>query len=290
MRQQHWTPLADPEGQALPAPTAYRVSFPPLVIQRACPVDGYMASFQSKIELQRHFCHQHTTATLCILEEGPYPLPQCDLCRMHVTPLALRNGHQATRLCWTGNARKAKCELLEQNFHANTHVFCIYGELLQAVQQFRYLGRPITSSDDDWMAVHQNLSQVQQWWGYLNCVLTWDRASPWVSGMFYKATVQAILLYSLETWTIIQAMLKALQGFHNRVKHRIASMMATHNPQTNQWEYPLIEDARQAAGVFFIDYYLAVHQQSFVDAMATSPIRPLNEDTNRAAGLPSCLY
>ena len=41
-------------------------------------------------------------------------------------------------------------------------------------------------------------------------------ASPWMFGMFYKATVQAVLLYGSETWSLFPSSLKRLEGFHIR--------------------------------------------------------------------------
>ena len=42
------------------------------------------------------------------------------------------------------------------------------------------------------------------WKGLQSCrILTRDGATPMVSGMFYKAVVQSILLFGLETWVLI---------------------------------------------------------------------------------------
>ena len=39
--------------------------------------------------------------------------------------------------------------------------------------------------------------------------------------MFYKAVVQMVLLYGIESWVVMQAMLKVTKGFHYQVTQRI---------------------------------------------------------------------
>jgi hypothetical protein len=39
---------------------------------------------------------------------------------------------------------------------AREQVFCVNGVPLQWVDTFKYLGRPLASTDDDWRAIHEN--------------------------------------------------------------------------------------------------------------------------------------
>ena len=41
-----------------------------------------------------------------------------------------------------------------------------------------------------------------------------DNATPRASGMFYKAIIQAVLLFGNETWNLIPIALKQLEGSH----------------------------------------------------------------------------
>jgi hypothetical protein len=101
--------------------------------------------------------------------------------------------------------------------------------------------------------------------------------------MFYKAIVQAILLYGCETWTITPAMMKALPGFHHRVARRIACRCSKLR-QDGSWDYPRIETARSIAGLYTIEHYVAVRQRSFVNKVATCPIFQLCEAVVRRTG------
>ena len=43
--------------------------------------------------------------------------------------------------------------------------FEAYGRRINSVQEFRYLGRVLTATDDDWPAVARNLSRARATWG-----------------------------------------------------------------------------------------------------------------------------
>jgi hypothetical protein len=45
-------------------------------------------------------------------------------------------------------------------------------------------------------------------------VLRSENATPWVAAKFYKAVVQAVLLYCSKTWNLTKAVLAQLKGFH----------------------------------------------------------------------------
>ena len=44
--------------------------------------------------------------------------------------------------------------------------------------------------------------------------------------MLYKVVVQMMLLYEVEIWVVIDAIMTVMEGFHHRVTHRIAGLMA----------------------------------------------------------------
>ena len=51
-------------------------------------------------------------------------------------------------------------------------------------------------------------------WGRLGTLLRRGGLEPRVLEMFYRAVVQAILLYELETWVLLAAMEKKVEGVH----------------------------------------------------------------------------
>ena len=76
----------------------------------------------------------------------------------------------------------------EREFHA-------YGKQMRAVTEFRYLGRVLTATDDDWPAVAGNIWKARVSWGRLARVLGREGADPKVSRSFYTAVTQQILIF-----------------------------------------------------------------------------------------------
>ena len=80
--------------------------------------------------------------------------------------------------------------------------FQAYGRPLETVAYFKYLGRIFTASDDDWPEVVDNLGKAQKIWACLLIILRREGASPRLSGMFFKAVVQAVLIFGEYTWVM----------------------------------------------------------------------------------------
>ena len=73
-----------------------------------------------------------------------------------------------------------------------------YSRPLTTVYYCNYLGRFFLAPDNDWSAVIWNLWRERQKWVYLSQVPGRDGADAWMSGVFYTAVVQVVLLYGLE--------------------------------------------------------------------------------------------
>ena len=88
------------------------------------------------------------------------------------------------------------------------HKFFAYGEELDWVEVFKYFGRLVTSNDDDdTQAVEGNLAKGRRCWARNSRVLRAENLSAQVNGMFFKVTVQAVLLYGIGTWYVAPATL-----------------------------------------------------------------------------------
>ena len=79
---------------------------------------------------------------------------------MLVTWRALNGHHKDTAMCRSGAERKRRRlaeaeirEITERDFEA-------YGEQLELVPRFTYLGRVMTAGDDDWPSVAGNLKKA----------------------------------------------------------------------------------------------------------------------------------
>ena len=66
------------------------------------------------------------------------------------------------------------------------------------VKSFKYLGMAMTASDNDWPAVVGNLRKDRKSWACTTRILGRERAIPRVFGVFFKAVLQAVLLFGSE--------------------------------------------------------------------------------------------
>jgi hypothetical protein len=79
--------------------------------------------------------------------------------------------------------------------------------------------------------------------------------------MFYKATVQAMLLYGSEMWILSPSSMKHLEGVHIRT----AWQMSDKRPEQNEdgsWTYPRLEDVLKAVSLKSIAQYVGVQCQT----------------------------
>ena len=80
------------------------------------------------------------------------------------------------------------------------------------VISFKYLGLGILEADDDCIVVVKNLSRESKVWSRMLRIISREGAALQVSGFFFKALVQAVLLFGSETWVFTPRMGKALGG------------------------------------------------------------------------------
>ena len=78
-----------------------------------------------------------------------------------------------------------------------------------------------------------------------------------MSGVFYKATVQAVPLYGSETWSLSPSSVKHLEGFHIHVAWRMTSNRPNRNVD-GSWMYRCSADVLNAAGLKTITHYMEV--------------------------------
>ena len=72
-------------------------------------------------------------------------------------------------------------------------------------------------------------------------------ADPNVSGHFYKAVSQAVLLFGAKTWVLTPWMEQALDRFQNRFARRITRSQPKRRGD-GSWAYPPLEEALGEAG------------------------------------------
>ena len=79
----------------------------------------------------------------------------------------------------------------------------------------------ITAGDDNWPSVVGNIQKASKSWGLLSRILSWDRADLKVSGHFFKAVTQAVLLFWEEMHVLTPRMERTLSSFQHRVARRL---------------------------------------------------------------------
>ena len=154
--RRQWSTLAARDG-----PWTFRMTFLAKGGLRNCPVEGCPGQVETRTEMLVHFLYRNVLNTVVILEGGKFPHPWCAQFDMLVPQRSLNGRHLATSQCARGAERKRRRfaeadtrEILERAFEA-------YGEPIQNVSEFRYLGRVLTAVDDDWIAVVGNLGKAR---------------------------------------------------------------------------------------------------------------------------------
>ncbi len=171
-----------------------------------------------------------------MLDEGV--LPWCEWCRIQTNPKVPDHWHLRTAFCAKGMLRCEQRETVMDSRRTLENWFLINGDETEQAELFQYIGRLLSQEDNNMRVVQKNMKKVQKCWNCISRVLRAEHASPCVCGMFYKAMVQAILLFGGETWNLKASLMKCLEGFHLRETWQ---MCHKHNPRRcldGTWTYP----------------------------------------------------
>ena len=164
--------------------------------------------------------HRNVQDTVVMLEEGNLPHTRCPRCDLQVPRKALNGRHLGTAQCKKGAERKRR-RLAETETRENSErAFHAYGKPMEAVLEFRCLGRLLTATDDYWPEVAGNIRKARVSWGRLARVLGREGADPKVSRSFYTAVTQQVLIFGAEPWVLTRKMYSDLDAFQGRVLMR----------------------------------------------------------------------
>jgi hypothetical protein len=203
--------------------------------------------------------------------EGSLPLPQCNRCGLQILYAAKNGGHYIAAMCKDGVARKVQYEAAERMHLALQQLFTAYGDELERVEVFKYLGRLLAYDNNDAPAVRGNIKKTRGIWARLSRTIRSENASPHVCGVFYKSTVQSILLFGSETWTLSPVSLKSLEGFHIRATWRMEGKWPMKLPD-GTWLYPKLAAVLDKVGLKTIAHYIGVQRQRIVSYIVNKPI------------------
>ena len=134
---------------------------------------------------------------------------------------ALNRRHVAATQC-TKRLEQKRQRLAEEEMRESVEMaFEAYGGPLVMVTPFKYLRHIWMASDKDWPVVVGNLYESQKIWARLSRIMRREGDSLRVLGVFFKAVVQALLLFGSETCVITPFIFRDLGGFQHRVARRI---------------------------------------------------------------------
>jgi hypothetical protein len=203
-----------------------------------------------------------------VLKEGKFR--RCRRCGMQVDPRYAR--HQYTKECWVGVERKKQWEAAVTLALALRQQFSVQGDVLEQVEVFKYLGRLLAQDDDDIQAIHAQLRKARATWARVGQVLRAENVPPWVVAKFYKAVVQAVLLYGNETWVLSTTALASLKGFHIRAAYRMAVRHKPWRGPRHGWIYPKSKDVLEECGMSTLAEYITVRRKTITVYVVTRPV------------------
>ena len=270
-RIQREAPSIEPEA----VPATYCISIPREPNSDiSCPVDGcvykVLGTRGGKTSLIcKHFQRRHRKDSLTI--EGEGLLPQCPLCGFFGKN-ALTERHRATLHCQRGAARLRRLNQTEESRQVVQNVsFSVDGSPIDRETQFKYLGRVLEDKDDDNHAIDRQLKRAKAKWARIGKILSVKTTDPRVRGYFYKAILQAVLLYGSESWVISDFKLKQLRSFHHRVARYITGR---HIKQLadGTYECPPTEEVLEEAGLYSLDTYIERRRNTIWTEIKNRPI------------------
>ena len=159
-------------------------------------------------------------------------------------------------------------------------MFTAYGIPLTPVSCFKYLGRILMASDDDWPAVVRN---ARRKWEGRTSVIGRKCVHACILGQIYFVVVQSVILYGSETWVMTPGTGRMLGGFH----HRVACRLTGRQPQQGRGDlrtYPPLEDAMSEAGLQEVDTYVSLFQNTVSQFIVTRLIMNLHLVAQRRPG------
>ena len=130
---------------------------------------------------------------------------------------------------------------------ATSRAFRPYQHTLKIVWSFKFLEIVLLAADDYCMVVIQYLTKAWAVWQRMSRILSWEGARPQVSGFFFKAGVQLLLLFGSDTWVVTPRMGQVIGGFQDQVAWQLTRRLKRKRSY-GRWEYSSAEAEREEGG------------------------------------------
>ena len=106
---------------------------------------------------------------------------------------------------------------------------------------------------------------------------------PRVSVFFFRAVVQAVLLFGSETWVVTPRTGKALGGFQTQVARRLTGRLLWRIPE-DRMRYTSEAATSKEAGLLMMGYYISRRQNTVAQYITTISLLELCKGLQRALG------
>ena len=117
-------------------------------------------------------------------------------------------------------------------------------------------------------------------------VLRSEGVRPKTMGYFYKAVVQAILLYGSETWVVSDSLMKWLRSYHSRIARYLVTGKHIRQNADVLWFCPPTTGVLEEASLETVDKYIKRRRDTVRNFVMFRPLydicRQLTAITNRA--------
>ena len=220
---QHKIDFFSPTPQRASGPRRWTVDTPPV----CCPVPLCPYEADTVTALFRHMAARHPEDEVQV--EGYPGYYKCPECNQYVKGATPTQRHLRSATCKRGRKRRQAKEAEEALSDALSDLptFYIEGREVERVESFTYLGRELTTSDNDLQACMRNLAKAKAKWGAISRVLKWDGATVPYRSRIYLIVVATVLLYGSETWVVTDRMKAALESFHHGCARHITRKYIT---------------------------------------------------------------
>jgi hypothetical protein len=129
------------------------------------------------------------------------------------------------------------------------HEFLVHGVVMECIEVFKYLGCLHAQDNNNAQAIWQQLQKARRVWAHVQ-VLHGENTAPRIAAKFYKAGVQAVLLYRSKTWNLTNFALARLEGFHVCTAYNMARKHQPKKGANGVWVYPKMTDVLEECGIY----------------------------------------
>ena len=126
-------------------------------------------------------------------------------------------------------------------------------------------------TDNDWPEVCWNIVKARAVWRRLVKLLQKEGADNRFSDLFYREVIQAVLLLGLESWDLLYAMIRAVEGTHMGFLCHITGK-GVRRQTDGAWETPADEEFLREVGIQSSAKYIVCRKATVVQWVALQPI------------------